>query len=155
MAAVTTGKLPLSLIMIDIDHFKIYNGTCGHQQGDDCLQSVAISISQQSKRPADLVARYGGEEFVLILPNTNIEGATHLAEQMRKQVQLLNTPHKNSPVMPMVTIGLGVSTVVPVPGYSPEQLLAGAGQGLYQAKEAGRNRVHSAPLTNTTTPADN
>jgi len=138
-------KLPLSLIMIDIDYFKIYNDTYGHQQGDNCLQSVARSISQQSKRPADLVARYGGEEFVVILPNTDIEGATHLAEQIRKQVQLLNMPHKNSPVMPIVTISLGVSTIVPVPDYSPEQLLAGADQGLYQAKETGRNRVQSCP----------
>jgi len=136
-------KLPLSLIMIDIDYFKIYNDTYGHQQGDNCLQSVARSISQQSKRPADLVARYGGEEFVVILPNTDIEGATHLAEQIRKQVQLLNIPHKNSPVTPIVTISLGVSTVVPVPDYSPEQLLAGADQCLYQAKKAGRNRVQA------------
>jgi diguanylate cyclase (GGDEF)-like protein/PAS domain S-box-containing protein len=147
-------RLPLSLIMIDIDCFKIYNDTYGHQQGDDCLQSVAKSISQQSKRPADLVARYGGEEFVVVLPNTNTDGAAHLAEQMRKQVQLLNMPHKNSPVMPVVTISLGVSTLVPVSDCSPEQLLAWADQCLYQAKEAGRNRVQSAPYTNTTTPAD-
>jgi len=146
--------LPLSLIMIDIDCFKIYNDTYGHQQGDDCLQSVAKSISQQSKRPADLVARYGGEEFVVVLPNTDTEGATHLAEQMRKQVQSLKMPHKNSPVTPEVTISLGVSTIVPVSDYTPEQLLACADQGLYQAKEAGRNRVQSAPFTNTTTPAD-
>ncbi|MEA3240039.1 MAG: diguanylate cyclase [Pseudomonadota bacterium] len=148
-------KLPLALIMIDIDCFKIYNDTYGHQQGDDCLQSVARSISQQSKRPADLVARYGGEEFVVVLPNTDTEGATQLAEQMRKQVQLLNMPHKNSPVTPVVTISLGVSAVVPVSNYSPEQLLSWADQCLYQAKEAGRNRVQTAPFANTTPPADN
>ena len=147
-------ELPLSLIMIDIDCFKIYNDTYGHQQGDDCLQSVARTISQQSKRPADLVARYGGEEFVVVLPNTDTEGATHLAEQMRKQIQSLKMPHKNSPVTPEVTISLGVSTIVPVSDYTPEQLLACADQGLYQAKETGRNRVQSAPFTNTTTPAD-
>ena len=146
-------KLPLSLIMIDIDCFKIYNDTYGHQQGDNCLQSVAGSISQQSKRPADLVARYGGEEFVVILPNTNTKGAVHLAEQMRKQVQLLNLPDKNSPVMPVVTISLGVSTVVPLADYSPEQLLACADQGLYQAKEAGRNQVQFTPFNSTIPPA--
>ena len=146
--------LPLSLIMIDIDCFKIYNDTYGHQQGDDCLQSVARSISQQSKRPADLVARYGGEEFVVVLPNTDTKGATHLAEQMRKQVHLLNIPHKNSPVTPVVTISLGISTVVPVPDYTPEQLLTCADQGLYQAKETGRNRVQFAPFTNDSSPAD-
>ena len=118
------------------------------------MQSVARTISQQSKRPADLVARYGGEEFVVVLPNTDTEGATHLAEQMRKQVQSLKMPHKNSPVTPEVTISLGVSTIIPSPDCSPEQLLTCADQGLYQAKETGRNRVQSAPFTNTTTPAD-
>lgn len=146
-------KLPLSLIMIDIDCFKIYNDTYGHQQGDNCLQSVAKSISQQTRRPADLVARYGGEEFVVILPNTDSKGAVYLAEQMRKQVQLLKLPHKNSPVMPVVTISLGVSTVVPLADHSPEELLACADHGLYQAKEAGRNQVQFTPFNSTISPA--
>ena len=139
-------KLPLSLIMIDIDCFKIYNDTYGHQQGDACLQAVARAIADQIKRPADLAARYGGEEFVVILPNTEKEGALHLAEQMRAEVQALNMPHKNSPVCPEVTVSLGVSSVVPIPGYGPEQLLARADHGLYQAKEAGRNRVQYTPF---------
>jgi diguanylate cyclase (GGDEF)-like protein len=83
---------------------------------------------------------------VVILPNTEKEGALHLAEQMRAEVQALNMPHKNSPVCPEVTVSLGVSSVVPIPGYGPEQLLARADHGLYQAKEAGRNRVQYTPF---------
>ena len=145
-------KLPLSLIMIDIDCFKIYNDTYGHQQGDNCLQSVAKAIALQGKRPADLVARYGGEEFVVVLPDTDTKGATHLAEKMRKKVQSLKIPHKNSPVTQEVTISLGVSTVVPAPEYTPEQLLTCADQALYQAKETGRNRVLQVPFKKVTIP---
>jgi len=132
---------PLSLILCDIDYFKLYNDTYGHQAGDRCLQAVAEAICQVIKRPADLVARYGGEEFVLVLPNTPLEGAKYLAQQVRLQIESLKLPHINSPIDLYVTLSLGVSCCIPEPNSSFQPLIATADKGLYQAKEMGRNRV--------------
>lgn len=132
---------PLSVILCDIDHFKLYNDTYGHQAGDLCLQKVALAISKVTKRPADLVARYGGEEFVLVLPNTDLEGANCVAQQVRWQIQALQLPHINSSVDLYVTLSLGVSCCIPCPKFSFEMLVAAADKGLYLAKETGRNRV--------------
>lgn len=132
---------PLSLILCDIDYFKLYNDTYGHQAGDRCLQEVAQAISKVIKRPADLVARYGGEEFVLVLPNTPVAGAKHLAQQVRWQIEALRLPHINSPVDLYLTLSLGVSSCIPDPNFSFDMLVAAADKGLYQAKKKGRNRV--------------
>ena len=132
---------PLSLILCDIDHFKLYNDTYGHQAGDLCLQKVAQAISKVVNRPADLVARYGGEEFVLVLPNTPLAGAKHLAQQVRLQIEALRIPHINSPLDLHVTLSLGVSCCIPHRNYSFQTLVAAADKGLYQAKAQGRNRV--------------
>ncbi|MGF1588470.1 MAG: diguanylate cyclase domain-containing protein [Pleurocapsa sp.] len=132
---------PLSLILSDIDHFKLYNDTYGHQAGDRCLYKVAQAISQVVKRPADLVARYGGEEFVLVLPNTDLKGAKHIAQQVRLQIEALKIPHINSPVDLYVTLSLGVSCCIPNSDSSCDVLVAAADRGLYQSKEMGRNRV--------------
>ncbi|MCC0179790.1 diguanylate cyclase [Waterburya agarophytonicola K14] len=137
----TREKNPLSLILCDIDYFKLYNDTYGHQAGDLCLQKVAQAISKALKRPADLVARYGGEEFAVILPNTEIGGAISLAEQIRLQVQSLKIPHINSPVDLYITLSFGVSSSIPSSGLGFYTLVAAADKGLYQAKELGRNRV--------------
>ncbi|MBN2332699.1 MAG: diguanylate cyclase [Deltaproteobacteria bacterium] len=134
-------RLPLSLIMVDIDFFKLYNDTYGHQAGDECLQTVAKVIEQQAKRPADLAARYGGEEFAIILPNTDAKGACQLAEQILQAVENLQLTHYGSPVNSHVTISLGISTAVPHADYTPTQLVACADHGLYKAKEGGRNRI--------------
>ncbi|MEL6929982.1 MAG: diguanylate cyclase, partial [Cyanobacteria bacterium J06600_6] len=134
-------KSPLSLILCDIDHFKGYNDTYGHPAGDRCLKQVAQAINKVVKRPSDLVARYGGEEFVLVLPQTPIEGAKYLAQQIRRQVQSLKIPHLSSSVDLYVTISLGISCCVPNPDYEFEVLVAAADQGLYQAKAEGRNRA--------------
>jgi diguanylate cyclase (GGDEF)-like protein/PAS domain S-box-containing protein len=131
----------LSLILCDIDHFKLYNDTYGHPAGDRCLIEVAQAISKVIKRPTDLVARYGGEEFVLVLPQTPIVGAIHLAQQIRLQVQALKIPHLSSSVDLYVTISLGVSCCIPHPNFDFEVLIAAADQGLYQAKERGRNQA--------------
>jgi diguanylate cyclase (GGDEF)-like protein len=131
----------LSLILCDIDHFKLYNDTYGHLAGDRCLIEVAQAISKVIKRPTDLVARYGGEEFVLVLPQTPIVGAIHLAQQIRLQVQALKIPHLSSSVDLYVTISLGVSCCIPHPNFDFEVLIAAADQGLYQAKERGRNQA--------------
>ncbi len=132
---------PLSLILSDVDFFKIYNDTYGHQAGDSCLQQVAKAIRNAVKRPADLVARYGGEEFVVILPNTSAEGAVHVAEKIRAAVKALKIAHANSQIGKYVTLSLGVASTVPCHKSWPANLIATTDQALYQAKAQGRDRV--------------
>ena len=129
--------LPLSLILCDIDFFKIYNDTYGHQAGDECLKLVANTISDNVKRAGDLVARYGGEEFVVLLPNTLGENAFEVAERIRENLKQLQIPHAGSLVSEYVTLSLGVSSTFPHTEQSKALLLASADKGLYQAKTAG------------------
>jgi diguanylate cyclase (GGDEF)-like protein len=138
---------PLSVVMLDVDFFKGYNDTYGHQQGDRCLVAVATALQQNVRRPADLAARYGGEEFVLVLPNTPAEGAMLLAERVREGVQALKIEHRASTVSPFVSVSLGVVTAVPSVnenGAGLDAFLEAADQGLYLAKHQGRNRAVSA-----------
>lgn len=134
-------QLPLSLILGDVDFFKGYNDTYGHQAGDECLRKIANTIRILVKRPADLVARYGGEEFAVILPNTDIQGAIYLAETIRKGVEQLQIEHEESEVKEYVTLSLGVASVIPNPLVDLEALIAQADLALYCAKEQGRNRT--------------
>lgn len=134
-------KAPLSLILCDIDHFKLYNDTYGHQAGDRCLQQVAQALALASKRPADLAARYGGEELAIILPNTTPEGAEKLARQICLKLEALQIPHINSPIDMYVTLSVGVAGCIPRHDFSPQALISAADRALYKAKEAGRNRV--------------
>ncbi len=134
------GREHLSLILGDVDHFKWYNDTYGHQAGDRCLQQVAATMSKMVQRPADLVARYGGEEFVIILPQTNQEGALHIAEKVRQEIQSLAIPHIKSPLK-SVTVSLGLATFLPNASMSSHALLHAADEALYQAKAQGRNQV--------------
>jgi diguanylate cyclase (GGDEF)-like protein len=138
-------KQPLSVIMLDVDHFKAFNDSYGHQAGDDCLVAVAEAIYAQLLRPTDLVARYGGEEFILILPNTDRIGVTHVAEQVRRAVETLAIEHAHSSVGAVVTVSAGTATMVPGVMEGTEQLLREADIALYRAKRMGRNQVHSAP----------
>jgi len=131
----------LSLILIDIDSFKHYNDTYGHMAGDDCLKSVAQSINTFVRRHGDIAARYGGEEFIIIMNETGLAGAAEVAEKMRKAIEKLKIPHRTSKTGKYVTISLGVSSVVPTKGSSPESLLKTSDRMLYKAKEAGRNRT--------------
>nr|WP_315988196.1 diguanylate cyclase [Desulforamulus aquiferis] len=103
----------ISVIMIDIDYFKNYNDTYGHQTGDACLKAVAKELSDNVKRPGDLVARYGGEEFVVVLPDTDLAGATKVAENLRACIEKLAIPHATSSVSQVVTVSLGVATTIP------------------------------------------
>ena len=132
---------PVSLVLIDIDHFKKYNDHYGHLAGDDCLRRVAQALQHAVKRPFDLVARYGGEEFAVVLPDTGIPGAKRLAEEMRKAVELLEIAHAASAVSGRVTISSGVAAIAPEAGAQPDMLIAAADACLYEAKLAGRNRV--------------
>ena len=139
-------SMPLSLVMLDIDDFKAYNDTYGHQAGDECLKQIAGMLSRALNRPGDLVARYGGDEFVLVLPGTPAEGAVRVAETMREKVQALGITLEASGLKETVTISVGVATMFPIRGTSPAALLAASDQALYQAKGAGRNRVVVAEI---------
>lgn len=132
----------LSLIMCDVDYFKLYNDNYGHLAGDFCLQEVAKAIRETVNRPADLVARYGGEEFAVILPNTSAETAFDIAERIRTKVKGLQIAHCKSPIAQYVTLSLGVSSIVPHRESSPEELIATADRALYRAKEQGRDRTY-------------
>ena len=134
-------KKPFAVIMIDLDCFKSYNDTYGHQRGDACLKKVAGVIKGAMKRPADLAARYGGEEFVLVLPETDKDGACKLAEQLRQEVINLKEEHQNNTSGKWVTISLGAATEIAEPGKSFSDLLAKADKALYEAKGSGRNRT--------------
>ena len=132
---------PLSLVFCDIDYFKRFNDTYGHQSGDECLVRVAQAMDESLNRPADLVARYGGEEFIALLVDTEVEGARMLAERMRERVESLRIEHRASDVAPHLTVSLGVATLVPKGTAQPEDLVDLADRALYVAKEGGRNRV--------------
>ncbi len=133
----------ISLVMIDIDFFKAYNDTYGHQAGDDCLKRVARALSETLHRPGDTLFRYGGEEFAVILPNTDPEGALHVGEILRRNIEKLGIAHSRSAVAPYVTISAGVATITCEKPYSPNHLIEMADQALYEAKRAGRNRVET------------
>ncbi|MBD1936733.1 diguanylate cyclase [Microcoleus sp. FACHB-68] len=133
-------QMPLSLLLCDVDFFKVYNDTYGHQAGDECLKQVAAAISQVLAHPVDLVARYGGEEFAVVLPGTDLEGAIDVAEAILEAVKAVAIPHAGSAVSDCVTLSAGVATVVPAPNGSVADLIATADRALYQAKTRGRDR---------------
>jgi len=130
----------MSLIMADIDFFKLYNDTYGHQSGDDCLKVIARVLKGNSKRTTDLAARYGGEEFAVVLPDTDCIGAMIVAEEIRQCVEDLQIENRETPIG-RVTISLGVAFLTPSQGESSATLVSLADKALYQAKHAGRNRV--------------
>lgn len=130
-----------AVILIDIDYFKLYNDTYGHQMGDYCLTQVAIALKASLKRPGDMVARYGGEEFAVLLGDTDRQGAEAVAKTLCANVAALHIEHRTSTVTPQVTISLGVASAVPGRQCEPKMLLAAADVALYQAKRQGRNRV--------------
>jgi len=137
-------SVPFSVIMIDIDYFKLYNDTYGHLQGDECLKEVARVLSGAIQRPGDVVARYGGEEFIGLLPGIDINGAVHLAEKMRQNVSQLGMPHSASRAADHVTISAGAAMERLCRDKPPHDLVKAADDQLYRAKESGRNRVMSS-----------
>jgi two-component system chemotaxis family response regulator WspR len=137
----------IGLIMLDIDFFKLYNDHYGHQGGDDCLKRVAKGLESAIHRETDLLARYGGEEFSTVLPDTDLNGAIKVAEEMRLTIKDLRIEHAKSKVTDIVSISIGVSAVTPLQGMNQEVLIAAADQALYKAKEEGRDMVKSGKVT--------
>lgn len=134
------NQQPLSFILCDLDHFKSYNDTLGHQAGDVCLQQVATALMEVARRPADLMARYGGEEFAIVLPETNEQGAKQVAENLQRLLKEMALPHPRTEGH-QVTLSLGVSCEVPSEAGTVQGLLAEADRALYAAKAAGRDRI--------------
>ncbi|BAY15005.1 diguanylate cyclase with PAS/PAC and GAF sensors [Anabaenopsis circularis NIES-21] len=130
----------VSLLLCDIDYFKQYNDTYGHAAGDDCLRLVAGALQQTVKRSTDLAARYGGEEFVVILPNTDSDGAILVAQEIHQAIAQLNIPHAASAVKPHITLSIGIATIIPTLDTVTLELIEAADQALYQAKAQGRDR---------------
>ena len=133
-------KKPLALVMIDVDHFKLFNDKYGHQVGDECLKAIAAQVGKAAPRATDLAGRYGGEEFILVLGETDTDGAKWIANRLRQQVSDLKIPHYATSSR-HVTISCGVAAVIPEGKYSLDVLLKSADHALYQAKETGRDRV--------------
>lgn len=135
------SRSPLSLAIIDVDHFKVYNDHLGHAEGDHVLRKIAGTLRNFVRRPGDLIARYGGEEFVLILPNTDATAATRIANEIRASIEALCLPHPNSPVSRYVTVSLGGTTLIPNGGEIDPRFFQEADAALYAAKAEGRNRA--------------
>jgi len=134
---------PLSLVVLDVDHFKLYNDTLGHAAGDVCLQKVAQALQDHAARPTDLAARYGGEEFVLLFGETPADSAGRLAEMIRAAVEALQLPNPRSATSPWLTVSVGVATIVPTQLDEIENLFVCADRAMYAAKAGGRNRVEA------------
>jgi diguanylate cyclase (GGDEF)-like protein len=135
------GTGEIALLMCDVDHFKAFNDTYGHQPGDDCLRQIAQTLARTMERASDIAARYGGEEFAVILPDTPLAGATIVAEKIRLAIHNLNLAHTGSPHQ-HVTLSIGVAALTPSACEAgPQALIEAADRALYRAKSAGRNRV--------------
>ncbi|MBD2606833.1 diguanylate cyclase [Scytonema hofmannii FACHB-248] len=131
---------PLSLILFDVDKFKLYNDYYGHLAGDDCLIRIAQTVQKIIHRPADLVARYGGEEFLVLLPNTDLTGALKVAQNIQQEIHDQAIPHAKSDVKDIVTLSLGITSVIPTWDINPDTLIASADKAMYNAKQEGRDR---------------
>jgi len=131
----------LAVLLIDVDNFKAYNDHYGHPAGDDCLARVARIVRREARRAGDFVARYGGEEFIVLLPDTDLDGAASVADQIRLAFVREAMPHAASTAAPFVTVSVGVAATVPRPSLGPGPLVENADSALYAAKYAGRNCV--------------
>jgi diguanylate cyclase (GGDEF)-like protein len=134
-------RQPIFVIMVDIDFFKSFNDTYGHQHGDVCLKRVATALKKAMRRPADLLARYGGEEFIAVLPETDLSGAMKVAQTMRSNVSSMALEHSGSGVGSCVTLSIGLDGMIPDHGTDPSLLVAASDEALMEAKREGRDRI--------------
>lgn len=137
---------PLTIMLADIDHFKLYNDRYGHQAGDRALKLVAAALTDVAQRKSDMAARYGGEEFLLVLPGTDANAAMEIAASLREQVIAAQIEHDWNPAGPFLTISIGISTVIPSSGLTMEALVSAADKALYNIKESGRNSFGYEPV---------
>jgi len=137
------GISHLSLIMIDIDHFQLFNEHYGYVTGDECLKQVAIALAQVAERSTDLIARYEGDQFACLLPLTNAKGATVMANKLRESIISENIPHAHSIIADHITISQGIATRRPYPNSSPSLLIADAKKALGEAKRRGGNQIRN------------
>jgi diguanylate cyclase (GGDEF)-like protein len=135
---------PLAVLFVDVDHFKSYNDCHGHRAGDDCLAAVGKAVGESLQRPADLAARYGGDEFVVLLPDTDTDGALDVARRVLAAIDALAIPHGVSP-SGRVTSSIGVAQQIPGTNHTSQELLERADRALYAAKQAGRNSIMASP----------
>lgn len=138
------NQQPLSVLLIDIDFFKQYNDCYGHIQGDDCLKQVAETLSGAATRARDFFARFGGEEFVMVLPETDADAASKIAERCQQLIFKLQIPHSRSEVSQVLTISIGTGTIIPAHADEIRDFIDSVDRALYQAKLAGRNRIQLA-----------
>jgi diguanylate cyclase (GGDEF)-like protein len=139
-------RAPMSVLMIDVDHFKSYNDICGHQMGDQCLIAIVRALEAALRRPGDFVARYGGEEFIAVMPRTGAEGALAQAEAIRRGIAVLRLSRGNG-ADDIVTVSIGIATIDPaVDDARPDELIRRADAALYQAKHNGRDRIVVSPV---------
>lgn len=136
----------LSMLMLDIDHFKLYNDENGHSAGDECLKKIASCIEDSLSRPADMAARFGGEEFACVLPETDQKGAGLIADRIHKALKELAIPHETSPISSIVTLSIGISTTIPEKNASLDEFVKSADKMLYLAKDSGRNTTKQTVL---------
>jgi diguanylate cyclase (GGDEF)-like protein len=141
LSRATRDQQSMALIMIDVDHFKLFNDTYGHQLGDECLRQVASGLSTAVLRPSDLVARYGGEEFAVILPSVDLTGAMAVAERIRQSITALAIAHKANDDLGVVSVSVGLACGIPTRGVNEKDLITLSDKALYQAKHRGRNSV--------------
>lgn len=133
--------MPISLAIVDLDHFKLLNDTYGHQAGDSCLKSIGQVLKSFATRPSDLCARYGGEEFAIVYGNTSLDKAQVLLSKLLDEILSLNIPNKKAPTLPILTASIGLSTMHPNKENNENDLIKEADELLYSAKNNGRNQV--------------
>lgn len=142
------SQKPISVILLDVDYFKRFNDSYGHQAGDGCLKEIVDTLAKSIARPADFIARYGGEEFIAVLPETDLDGACYLAEKMRHTIDELDIEHNDAEQRNHVTISAGVASTIPNQNNDYQLLIKQADEALYEAKHSGRNCVNKYSATN-------
>jgi diguanylate cyclase (GGDEF)-like protein len=133
-------QLPMGVVLVDVDDFKLFNDRYGHQRGDACLQEVSEALQDGARRPGELAARYGGEEFVVLLPNTTPSALLQYGDWLCRRIAALGIPHPAATAAPHVTASVGLCSRIPGAGDTPQAMLHAADMALYRAKRAGRNR---------------